>query len=67
MNARRRHLFNPWLDFLGLGGASLIVLALFFLLYPEDDSARAVLAVTMLFPRPFREPPPFRPLLPAVL
>ena len=59
MNARRRNLFNPWLDFLGLGGASLIVLALFFLLYPEDDSARAVLAVTMLFLAHFVNHPHF--------
>ena len=59
MSARRRHLFNPWLDFLGLGGASLIVLALFFLLYPRDELARSVLALSMLFLAHFVNHPHF--------
>ena len=59
MNVRRRHLFNPWLDFLGLGGGSLIVLALFFLLYPEDELARGILAASMLFLAHFVNHPHF--------
>ena len=59
MTARRRNLFNPWLDFLGLGGGSLIVLGLFLVLYPEDDVARAILALVMLFLAHFVNHPHF--------
>lgn len=59
MNARRRHLFNPWLDFLGLGGGSVIVLLLFFVLYPKDDLARGILAACMLFLANFVNHPHF--------
>ena len=59
VNAGRRHLFNPWLDFLGLGGGSVIVLSLFFVLYPEDDLARGILAACMLFLANFVNHPHF--------
>ena len=59
MNAGRRHLFNPWLDFLGLGGGSVIVLSLFFVLYPKDDLARGILAACMLFLANFVNHPHF--------
>ena len=59
MNAGRRHLFGPWLDFLGLGGASLVVLSLFLALYPGDELARGILAVSMLFLAHFVNHPHF--------
>ena len=59
MSARRRHLFNPWLDFLGLGGGSVAVLALFFVFYPKDDVARGILAACMLFLAHFVNHPHF--------
>ena len=59
MTARRRHLFNPWLDFLGLGGGSVVVLFLFFVLYPDDDLARGILAACMLFLAHFVNHPHF--------
>ena len=39
-----RWLHGPWVDFLTLGGGSLIVLGALAALYPRDDAARAVLA-----------------------
>ena len=45
---RRRHVHNPWVDFLTLGGGSLIVLGALAVFYPRDDAARAVLASTAL-------------------
>lgn len=59
MSSRRRNLFNPWLDFLGLGGASIIVLILFFAFYPKDDLARGILAASMLFLAHFVNHPHF--------
>ena len=56
---RRRHLFNRWLDFLGLGGGSIIVMALMAAFYPKDDVSRAVLAVTTLFLANFINHPHF--------
>ena len=56
---RRRHLFNRWLDFLGLGGGSLVVMAALAAFFPGDEAARAVLAVTMLFLAHFVNHPHF--------
>ena len=56
---RRRHLFNGWIDFLCLGGGSLIVLAAIAALYPKDDVARAILAATALFLAHFVNHPHF--------
>ena len=41
---RRRYVHNPWVDFLTLGGGSLIVLGALAAFYPRDDTARGVLA-----------------------
>ena len=59
MSARRSHLFNPWLDFLGLGGASIVVLSLFVVFYPKDDLARGILAACSLFLAHFVNHPHF--------
>ena len=45
---RRSHVHNGWVDFLTLGGGSLIVLAALAAFYPRDDAARAILASTAL-------------------
>ena len=45
---RRRHVHNGWIDFLTLGGGSLVVLVALAAFYPRDDAARAVLASTAL-------------------
>ena len=45
---RRRHVHNGWVDFLTLGGGSLVVLGALAAFYPRDDAARAVLASTAL-------------------
>lgn len=45
---RRRHLFNQWVDFLALGGGSVLVLGALAAFYPAGDEARAGLAFTML-------------------
>ena len=45
---RRRWVHNRWLDFLTLGGGSLVVLGTLAAFYPRDDAARAVLASTAL-------------------
>ena len=55
----RRHLFNRWVDFLALGGGSLLVLVPMAAFYPKDDVARAVLAATMLFLAHFVNHPHF--------
>ena len=46
--ARRRWVHGPWVDFLTLGGGSLVVLGALAAFYPRDDAARAVLASTAL-------------------
>ena len=55
----RRHLFGRWVDFLALGGGSLVVLGLMAAFYPKDDVARAVLAATTLFLAHFVNNPHF--------
>ena len=45
---RRRHVHNGWIDFLTLGGGSLVVLGALAAFWPRDDAARAVLASTAL-------------------
>ena len=45
---RRRHVHNRWIDFLTLGGGSLIVLGALAAFWPRDDAARAALASTAL-------------------
>ena len=47
-SARRRHLFNRWIDFLALGGGSLFVLAGFAAFYPDDEASMATLSIAML-------------------
>ena len=47
-SGRRRHIHNGWIDFLTLGGGSLIVLGALALFFPRDDAARAVLASAAL-------------------
>ena len=59
MIPRRHHLFNPWIDFLGLGGGSMIFLTLILAFYPKDTLARAILAATMLFLAHFVNHPHF--------
>ena len=46
--ARRRHVHNGWIDFLTLGGGSLVVLGALAAFWPRDDAARAVLASVAL-------------------
>ena len=46
--ARRRHVHNRWIDFLTLGGGSLIVLGALAAFYPRDDAARVGLASVAL-------------------
>ena len=55
----RRYLFNRWIDFLALGGGSLVVLGLMAAFYPKDDVAQAVLAATTLFLAHFVNHPHF--------
>ena len=55
----RRSLFNPWVDFLTLGGGSLVVLAAVAAFMPRDEETRAVLAATMLFVAHFVNHPHF--------
>lgn len=45
---RRRYLFNRWIDFLGLGGGSLFVLAAVAAFYPEDEASIAALVFTLV-------------------
>ena len=45
----RRHLLGPRLDFLTLGGGSLVVLAAIAVLYPRTAEARLALAAAMMF------------------
>ena len=56
---RRRYLFNRWIDFLGLGGASIVVMALMAVFYPQDDVSRAGLLVVMMFLANFINHPHF--------
>ena len=42
--SRPRWVHGPWLDFLTLGGGSLVVLGALAALWPRDDAARAALA-----------------------
>ena len=58
-NVRRRFLFGPWLDFLGLGGGSIIVMVVMVAFYPKSELARAILAATMLFLAHFVNHPHF--------
>ena len=46
--ARLCWVHGPWVDFLTLGGGSLVVLGALAAFYPRDDAARAVLASTAL-------------------
>ena len=55
----RRSLFNPWVDFLTLGGGSLVVLAAVAAFVPRDEETRAALAATMLFVAHFVNHPHF--------
>ncbi len=45
---RRRYVHSRWIDFLTLGGGSLIVLGALAAFYPRDDAARAGLAAVAL-------------------
>ena len=61
-DAPSRHrpwLFNPWVDFLTLGGGSLVALAALAAFYPRDEPARAALAGIMLFAAHFVNHPHF--------
>lgn len=58
-SAGARSLFNPWFDFLTLGGGSLVVLAAVAAFVPRDDETRAALAATMLFVAHFVNHPHF--------
>ena len=55
----RRSLFNPWIDFLTLGGGSLVALAAVAAFVPRDEETRAALAATMLFVAHFVNHPHF--------
>ena len=55
----RRSLFNPWVDFLTLGGGSLVVLAAVAAFVPRDEETRAGLAAAMLFVAHFVNHPHF--------
>ena len=55
----RRYFFNPWVDFLGLGGGSVFVLGGMTAFYPKDDESLAVLATTMLIVAHFVNHPHF--------
>jgi hypothetical protein len=46
--ARQGYLFNPWVDFLCLGGGSLIVFALATVLMPREDSTNAMVSTVMM-------------------
>ena len=56
---RRPWLFNPWVDFLTLGGGSLVALAALAAFYPEDETSLAVLGGFMLFIAHFVNHPHF--------
>ena len=56
---RRHHVHNPWVDFLTLGGGSLVVLGAMAAFYPRDEAARVALAGTMLFLAHFVNHPHF--------
>ena len=56
---RRPWLFNPWVDFLTLGGGSFVVLAALAAFYPGDETSLAALAGTMLFLAHFVNHPHF--------
>ena len=58
-DTRRRHLFNRWVDFLGLGGGSLIVLVAFAAFYPEDEESILALSAVMLIIAHFVNHPHF--------
>ena len=55
----RRYLNGPWVDFLTLGGGSVIVLAAMAAFFPRDSVSRAALAGTMLFLAHFVNHPHF--------
>ena len=55
----RRWLFNRWVDFLTLGGGSLVALTALAAFYPRDEPARAALAGIMLFLAHFVNHPHF--------
>ena len=55
----RPWLFNPWVDFLTLGGGSFVVLAGLAIFYPSDETALAALAGSMLFLAHFVNHPHF--------
>ena len=57
--ARPRYLFNRWIDFLGLGGGSMVVLSALAAFYPEDEGSIALLASTMLVVAHFVNHPHF--------
>ncbi len=56
---RRGWINGPWVDFLTLGGASLIVLGALATLFPRDDTSMAALAAAMLFLAHFVNHPHF--------
>ena len=55
----KQWLFNPWIDFLTLGGGSFVALAALAAFYPHDEPARAALAGIMLFLAHFVNHPHF--------
>ena len=55
----RRWLFNPWIDFLTLGGGSFVVLAALAAFYPSDETSLAALGGIMLFLAHFVNHPHF--------
>ena len=56
---RRPWLFNPWVDFLTLGGGSFVVLAALAAFYPGDETSLAALGGIMLFLAHFVNHPHF--------
>ena len=56
---RRPWLFNPWVDFLTLGGGSFVVLAALAAFYPGDETSLAALGGVMLFLAHFVNHPHF--------
>ena len=55
----RRYLHNRWIDFMTLGGGSLIVMAALAVLYPQTEEARTALFAVTIFLSHFVNHPHF--------
>ena len=55
----RRYLHNRWIDFMTLGGGSLIVMAALAVLYPQTEEARTALFAVTIFLSHFVNNPHF--------